>query len=82
MDSASEGTREASSRLYKPTWGVGLPKMGRIGAWQTSHDQGSPLTNPAHSTVLRFHKTAVRNAESSHWFSSDKGEQAVRPYAT
>jgi hypothetical protein len=42
MDSASEGTREASSRLNKPTWVIGLPKTGRIGAWQSIHDQGSP----------------------------------------
>jgi len=81
MDSASEGTREASSRLTKPTWGVGLPKMGRIGAWQTSHDQGSPPPNPAHSTVLRLRKTAVRNAETSRWFSVIPTEQAVRPHA-
>jgi hypothetical protein len=65
MDSASEGTREASSRLNKPTWVIGLPKMGGIGAWQSNHDQGSPLLHPAHSTILRLRKTTVRNEETS-----------------
>jgi hypothetical protein len=69
MDSASEGTGEASSRDNKPTWVIGLPKMGRIGTWQTSHDQGSLLQNPAHSTILRLRQTTVRNAETSRWFS-------------
>ncbi len=65
MDSASEGTREASSQLNKPTWVIGLPKMGRIGAWQSSPDQGSLLLHPAHSTILRLRKTAARNEETS-----------------
>jgi hypothetical protein len=57
MDSAREGTGEASSRSTKPTWVIGLLKMGRIGTWQTSHDHGSLLRNPAH----RLRPTATSN---------------------
>jgi len=53
MDSASEGTVEASSRSDKPTGVIGLTKKVWIGAWQPNHDQGSLPRNPAHSTVLR-----------------------------
>ncbi len=69
MDSASEGTREASSRLNKPTWVIGLPKRERIGTWQSNHDQGSFPPNPVQSTVLRLRKTATRNEVTSRWLS-------------
>lgn len=65
MDSASEGTVEASSRSDKPTWVIGLTKKVWIGTWQPSHDQGSLPLNPAHSTVLRLRQTTIRNGITS-----------------
>ena len=67
--------RRHNEQAYVGYW---LAQKGRIGTWQSNHDQGSLPPNPAQSTVLRLRKTAIRNEETSPWLSKDgAGGQAV-----